>query len=50
MAIRTPFCRTNIQIFQGPKFFNSLPIDIDIINITSFVSFKRKLKNYLFYK
>ena len=49
MAIRTPLCRTNIRQFsvrfQGPKFFNSLPIDI--INITSFVSFKRKLKNYL---
>ncbi len=49
MAIRTPLCRTNIRQFsvrfQGPKFFNLLPIDI--INITSFVSFKRKLKNYL---
>jgi hypothetical protein len=49
MAIRTPLCRTNIRQFsvrfQGPKFFNSIPIDI--ISITSFVSFKRKLKNYL---
>ena len=52
MAIRTLLCRNNIRQFsvrfQGPKFFNSLPIDI--INIISFVSFKRKLKKLFIIK
>ena len=49
-AFRLPFCRTNIKQFsvfyQGPKFYNSL--DIDIMNSSSTASFKKALKSSLF--
>ena len=49
-AFRLPFCRTNIKQFsvfyQGPKFYNSL--DIDIINSSSTASFKKALKSFFF--
>ena len=49
-AFRLPFCRTNIKQFsvfyQGPKFCNSL--DIDINNSSSTASFKKALKSFFF--
>ena len=49
-AFRLPFCRTNIKQFsvfyQGPKFYNSL--DIDIMNSSSTASFKKALKSFFF--
>ena len=49
-AFHLPFCRTNIKQFsvfyQGPKFYNSL--DIDIINFSSTASFKKALKSFFF--
>ena len=45
-----PFCRTNLRkfaiIYQGPKFFNSLPKNI--YDASSVSGFRKKLKEYLF--
>jgi hypothetical protein len=51
-AFHVPLCRTNIKQFcvrfQGPKLFNSLPLEL--VNSTSLISFKRKLKGFFFFK
>ena len=49
LAFHLPLCRTNIRQFsirfQGPKFHNSLPIEL--VGTVSFTSFKKKLKLFL---
>ena len=49
MAFRVPLCRTNIRQFsirfQGPKFFNSLPLEMT--NLVSVNIFKKTLKAVL---
>ena len=51
-AFHVPLCRTNIKQFcvrfQGPKLLNSLPLEL--VNSTSLISFKRKLKAFFFIK
>ena len=51
-AYRLPFCRTNTRQFsvfyQGPKFYNSL--DIDIRNCKTISSFKKNLKLFFLKK